>query len=94
MSQPHEPIAGLAAAWATTLAAWANAAGISGFSINGVLTGLLTLTTILWTVERALTERAKRRAIEGYVVQDKRMLRRMLNRFRTRPAPLDSRIDP
>lgn len=94
MSQPHEPIAGLAAAWATTLAAWANAAGISGFSINGVLTGLLTLTTILWTIERARTERAKRRAIEGYAAQDRRMLRRLMDRFRTRPAAFDSRLDP
>lgn len=83
MNQHHESIAGLAAAWAATLTAWANAAGFQGFSINGVLTGILTLTTILWTIERTRTERAKRRAIEGYAESRPGAIKRLMDRLKT-----------
>lgn len=86
MSEHHDSIAGLIAAWAATIAAWVNAA--SGVSINSILTGILTLTTILWTIERTRTERAKRRAIEGYVESQPGAIKRLMDRIKTGPGDL------
>lgn len=87
MSQHHESIAGLATAWAATIASWINTA--SGVSVNSILTGVLTITTILWTIERTRTERAKRRMIEGYAEEHPGVAKRLIDRIRTGHGKLD-----
>ena len=86
MSQHTDSLAGLAAAWAATIASWINTA--SGISINSILTGLLTVTTILWTIERTRTERAKRKAIEGYADTQPGAIKRLMERINTRRGDL------
>ncbi len=86
MGQHQESIAGLATAWAATIASWVNTA--SGVSVNSILTGVLTVTTILWTIERTRTERAKRRAIEGYADTQPGAIKRLLKRIDTKRGEL------
>ena len=93
MSTPDH-IVSWAERYAGPLGAWLAQVVLAMFAGMSPITALGAIAALWWTVERARTERAKRRAIEGYVVQDKRVLRRMMDRFRTRPGPLESRIDP
>lgn len=91
---PAEHIVTWAERWAGPLGAWLAQLVLTAFAGMNLITGLGALAALWWTIERARTERAKRRAIEGYAAQDRHMLRRLMDRFRTRPAALDSRLDP
>lgn len=95
MSPTHEHAGGLTAAWAATVAsllnsvpAWVDAIAGRGISINAILTAVLTVTTIIWTVERTRTERAKRRAIEGYADTQPGAIKRLMERISTRRGDL------
>lgn len=96
MSQHQESIAGLATAWAATIASWINAL-VGGIPIDAqsllayvptILTCVLTLTTIIWTIERTRTERAKRKAIEGYADTQPGAIKRLMKRIDTKRGEL------
>lgn len=88
-----EHIVSWAERYAGPLGAWLVQVILAVFAGMSPITALGALAALWWTIERGRTERAKRRAIEGYAAQDQRMLRRLWERVRTRPGPLDSRID-
>jgi len=90
----HDTWAGNVLAWIATVASWFNAVGSSEFNLSSILTGVLTVSTILWTVEKTRTERARRRteelkhaALGEFVVENKGLLGRLLGRF-TKPGDL------
>ena len=92
MSTPDH-IVSWAERYAGPLGAWLAQVVLAMFAGMSPITALGAIAALWWTVERARTERAKRRAIEGYAAQDRRMLRRLWERVRTRPTPLDSKVD-
>lgn len=67
-------------AWIAQAVAWATA-GMNPLTVLGLIA------TLWWTVERAMTERAKRRAIE-WSTRSPGALRRMLDAIRTKPGEL------
>lgn len=85
--QQHDGWGGNLAAWLATTLGWTIAPMMP--TIINVLTAVLTLTTVWWTVERARTERVKRRAYEYGLAESKPLRKSLLARFSTRPADLD-----
>lgn len=88
MPSQHESWAGNLVAWATTTGFW----GTLGATWPTIL---VTVLTAWWTVEKARTERAKRRYYEENSVSlNKGTLRKMLARFSpSEPIPLDDPLD-
>jgi hypothetical protein len=75
----HVSWAGPVAAWAVNALTWA-LGGMSPLAALGALAALW------WTIERALTERAKRRAISDFAATQPEHLQRTLSAIKTKPG--------
>ena len=86
MNQQDHPVTGWVAdhpaiGWAVNIALWLTD-GMSPLAV------LVALATLWWTVEKARTERAKRRAIDGFALTQPGALRKLWGRT-TGPGDLD-----
>ena len=86
MSQQNSPITSWVAdhpaiGWAVNIALWLTD-GMSPLAV------LVALATLWWTIEKARTERAKRRAIDDFSATQPGALRRLWERI-TGPGALD-----
>lgn len=74
LTQLADRYGGPVLAWTVNALTWL-AGGMSPLTVLG------TLAALWWTVERARTERAKRRAIEGFAETDRRMWGKLRDRL-------------
>ena len=92
--QHHETWTGNMLAWLATIIGWFGV-GPPGINWGSALTGVLTITTIIWTIEKIRTERARRRteelkhaALGEFTRENKTVFARLMNKF-TRPGDFE-----
>ena len=92
----HDAITKLADLYGGPALAWAVNAALWLIGDASPLAVLGTVAALWWTIERARTERAKRRAIEGWSETDRRMWARLRERVQrmSRFGRLDDREGP